>query len=126
MENETERKIICPECGADMILRTSTRFRFKNGDPRPFYGCAKWPNCNATHGAHPNGKPLGTPARLSTKQARIRAHDEFDKLWKSGKYSRREAYELLAKLMNREEVHFGSLNEVDCNLAIDLLKQFRH
>lgn len=66
--------LTCPECGAPMRLRES---RFG-----PFFGCTTWPKCDATHGAHPDGTPLGTPADKATKRARIEAHAAFDPLWK--------------------------------------------
>jgi hypothetical protein len=48
----------------------------------PFYGCENFPTCRSTHGAHPDGKPLGVPADKATKEARIAAHAQFDRLWK--------------------------------------------
>lgn len=65
--------IRCPECSGLMRLRNS---RFG-----PFYGCENFPDCRATHGAHPDGRPLGTPANSETKRARIAAHAAFDGLW---------------------------------------------
>ena len=59
--------LACPECAAPMELRPS---RFGQ-----FYGCTRWPACDGTHGAHPNGSPLGTPANRATKDARIEALD---------------------------------------------------
>jgi hypothetical protein len=68
----------CPECGERMVLRAS-RYGL-------FYGCERFPLCNAAHGAHRDtGKPLGVPADAETKRARIRAHDAFDTLWKTGR-----------------------------------------
>ena len=61
----------CPECSADMVLRNS---RFGK-----FYGCSTFPLCKATHGAHPNGKPLGFPANKELKQLRMKAHRELEK-----------------------------------------------
>lgn len=63
----------CPECTGTLSLKIS---RFG-----PFYGCRNYPRCTATHGAHPDGKPLGKPADKETKLARMAAHAAFDKLW---------------------------------------------
>lgn len=73
---EERGDLSCPEAGCPgmMELRTS-----RYG---PFYGCSRWPDCDATHGAHPNGAPLGIPADSETKEARIMAHEQFDRLWK--------------------------------------------
>lgn len=47
-----------------------------------FWGCSRFPECRSTHGAHPDGRPLGKPATAEVKQARIAAHAAFDRLWK--------------------------------------------
>lgn len=57
-----------------MVLRTTTKFTTRDGKPRKFYGCSRFPDCKATHGAHPNGKPLGHPADTETKRMRMAAH----------------------------------------------------
>ncbi len=99
----------CPECGSAMVLRNS-----KYG---LFYGCSTYPNCKASHGAHKDGKPLGTPADKKTKGARIRAHDSFDQLWKGKHMSRSEAYVWMqeAMEMTEDEAHIGKFNEEQCD-----------
>lgn len=72
--------VICPECGAEMVLRRTEKFKWRNGENRLFYGCSRYPECKATHGAHPDGKPLGVPGDEATKKARSRAHESFDSL----------------------------------------------
>lgn len=60
----TEISIVsCGECQAPMLLRES---RFGK-----FYGCTRFPECRGTHGAHPDGRPLGVPANAETKEARV-------------------------------------------------------
>jgi ssDNA-binding Zn-finger/Zn-ribbon topoisomerase 1 len=70
--------VICPKCGSEMMLRTTTKYTYPNGDPRKFYGCSKWPACNGTHGANPDGTPLGIPGNDEVKEARHKAHVAFD------------------------------------------------
>lgn len=89
----------CPECGAKMILRNS-----KYGK---FYGCSTYPTCKATHGAHPNGKPLGFPANKKLKKLRILAHEELDKCF----YNKAVMYKWLKK--HTKTGHVGSMNESD-------------
>jgi ssDNA-binding Zn-finger/Zn-ribbon topoisomerase 1 len=69
------QSLTCPDCGGTMRLKSS---RFG-----PFYGCSNWPACDCTHGAHPNGEPLGIPADKETRQARTAAHAVFDPLWQN-------------------------------------------
>jgi hypothetical protein len=106
-----------------MELRQARRLTYRDGRPRKFYGCPNWPACTGTHGAHPDGKPLGTPADDVTKAARIRAHEVFDRLWKgdAAAMSRADAYRLLARLMGRDEVHFGAFAAAECEEAIRVL-----
>lgn len=107
--------LACPECGAPMELRNS---RFG-----PFYGCSTWTatRCPGTHGAHPNGAPLGIPADHETKLARIRAHEAFDGLWRSGlTRSRRAAYRWLREALglSKAEAHIGRFTRVQCEQLI--------
>jgi hypothetical protein len=105
----TKYDLKCPDCGKQMILRSS-----KYG---LFYGCVGYPGCKGAHGAHPDGSPLGIPATKETKQARIRAHEAFDKLWKSGGMTRTEAYAWIAKELGRT-VHMGSADIELCERVV--------
>lgn len=118
----------CPECGARMQL-LKTRFGF-------MYGCTRYPNCDCTHGAHPDGAPLGTPANKETKQARIAAHAAFDELWKgcmseypkAGKrnaseitrMARRRCYAWLAERLglDSEACHIGQFDIATCKRVV--------
>lgn len=107
----------CPECGGAMLLRES---RFG-----PFYGCMKYPLCDATHGAHPDGRPLGVPGDAATKRARIDAHEIFDRVWRGGHLSRGEAYAQLARALGVDEIHFGAMSKKECERAIEVMKRMR-
>lgn len=108
-EERTEHAVNCGECGVAMRLRPS-RFGL-------FYGCSTFPTCKGTHGAHPDGAPLGVPANKETREARIRAHAVFDRLWQGPKppmESRAKAYKWLADKLGRIEVHIGELSVEEC------------
>lgn len=115
-------KVICPECGADMVLRTTTKYKYKSGSPRKFYGCSRYPLCQAAHGADPQGNPLGIPANKETKQARIVAHNKFDGYWKAKGLHRNQAYKLLQDLMELEpkDAHIAMFNKEQC---LELVKR---
>ena len=93
-----------------------------------FYGCASFPNCEATVGAHQaTGLPLGIPADDETKAARIEAHDWFDKLWGKGgigTMTRGGAYAWLRRKMNlrKDECHIGLFSKVQCDRVGDLAR----
>ena len=104
----------CPECGSDMVLRRS-----KYGK---FYRCATWPECDGSHGAHLDGKPLGIPANKETKEWRIKAHNAFDKLWGRRKMKRKKAYKKLAAAMGmaEEDCHVGRFDIEQCKQVIEI------
>lgn len=83
--------VICGECGRPMCLRDSQYGKF--------YGCTGFPECRGTHGAHADGSPKGIPADKPTREARIAAHAEFDRLWKDGLLKRQRAYHWLHKVI---------------------------
>lgn len=113
-------KGMCPDCGGNMVLRYSKRF------DRLFYGCGRWPECNATHGAHPDGEPLGIPANQETKNARIRAHAAFDGLWKGTRLMRRaQAYSWMQEAMEMtpDEAHIGRFTKEECERLVEKVNQ---
>lgn len=107
---------MCADCGAEMKLRQS-----RYG---PFYGCPRYPECDGKHGAHPNGDPLGVPAKKATREARQRAHAAFDELWRSGELSRGQAYKRLAEHMGVDEVHIGEMDEEQCDQVVAWAEEF--
>lgn len=113
-EIRTDLKCPEPDCGAPMELRQS-----KYG---LFYGCTRFPACRGTHGAHPDGRPLGTPADKATRQARMDAHRVFDRLWKERGWHRADAYVWLAQVMDmsEEKAHIGNFNAEQCRKVIRL------
>jgi ssDNA-binding Zn-finger/Zn-ribbon topoisomerase 1 len=114
--------VICPNCGAEMVLRTTTKFTYPNGEPRKFYGCSKYPTCTGTHGAHPDGRPLGVPGNDKVKDARHQAHAAFDPLWKENHMTRKEAYAWMSNNLGIEFAHIGALDEDQCSKVIEMCK----
>ena len=111
----SETKPRCGECGADMALKSS---RFG-----PFWGCTRWPDCNGTHGAHPDGTPLGTPADAKTRAARMEAHAAFDAALKARGMRRMDDYRWLSELTGktRHDAHISRFNAEECHaLAMQL------
>ena len=75
------RNVNCPECGKPMELVWSEKFRYASGRRKPFYRCVDHPECRGTHGAHPNGAPMGFPADTETRALRKQAHKELNRLF---------------------------------------------
>lgn len=128
--------IECPECGGWLHLRAS-----RHG---LFYGCENFPGCRATHGAHPDGKPLGRPAGPRTKAARIVAHAALDPLWQDAVHlypqppetskerkkfvhnvrhrARQRLYAWLAERLGvaPEEAHISMMDEATCERVCEI------
>lgn len=102
-------------CGSAMTLR--------EGKFGSFYGCNRWPDCEGTATLHPDGSLKSTPADRQTKDARIKAHRAFDRMWKSGYLTRDQAYTWMAEKMGLEldRAHIGYFSESQCNELIELV-----
>lgn len=118
---------VCAECGAAMRLQSTNRFTYADGSPKKFWSCTRWPACNGMHGAHQDGRPLGTPANKETKEWRIKAHDAFDRLWKvERRMARSVAYRWMQARMGLtdDEAHIGKFNITKCKWLIRLVEEF--
>jgi ssDNA-binding Zn-finger/Zn-ribbon topoisomerase 1 len=94
--------------------------KLRRGKFSLFWGCTLFPKCRGTHGAHPDGQPLGKPADSATKAARIRAHEVFDRLWKTHNLSRRQAYMIMQRVldMSADEAHIAKFSIKQCERLI--------
>ena len=112
------RDLKCGECGAVMVLRKVKKFK------SPFYGCSRWPECRGAHGAHPDGRPLGTPGDRRTNAARMAAHDVFDRVWRQGRMTRPKAYAWMRQVMGlrEEEAHIAHFTADQCERLITIIK----
>jgi len=113
---------VCPECGAQLTKRTG-----KYGE---FFGCANYPRCTHSALVGADGKPA-EKADAVVREARIRAHRMFDKLWKpTNKHkrphngpvfaSRYIAYEWLAQVMGvqHSKAHIKQFDVAQCEKVI--------
>jgi len=130
--NESEEKEIvppiCPRCNIAMRLRETRKFLTKTGKYRLFYGCRNWPECQSTVGAHPDGTPCGFPAiDQETKDARHRAHEVFDPLWKFGRIQREDLYRKIAIIMKipRDKCHVAMFTKEECEKFIEACEYWK-
>lgn len=107
-----------------MVLRRTKKFLWKDGVGRLFYSCIRWPKCQATHGAHPDGRPLGVPGNKETKAARIRAHAALEPFVK--KYGRKAVYVVLGKALGipedrvQKDCHIGMFDVATCEKVVEI------
>jgi ssDNA-binding Zn-finger/Zn-ribbon topoisomerase 1 len=108
-----DKTLPCPECDGRLLRKKA------KGD-KPFYGCENWPRCRGSHGAHPDGSPLGIPADAETKRMRHAAHEVFDSLWKEGPLTRKGAYVWMRQAlgMTVDEAHIGNFDIATCKRLI--------
>lgn len=109
-------KVICPYCNKEALFIDSKIIYNKSFGM--IYLCK---NCNAYVGVHKGTKiPLGNLANKELRDWRIKAHNEFDFLWKSKKMSRSKAYKFLADKMNLKpkDCHIGMFNIEQCKELI--------
>lgn len=104
----------CPDCGGTMYL---------DGDVSGLrYRCSEL-GCKATHGAYPDGSPLGTPADEKTRRARVEAHKALDGLWTNSE-QRLDAYAWLAKQLGipLEQCHIARFDRARCQRVVELVR----
>jgi len=96
----------------EKLFPTKTRFGVRYSCPVKGCTIALWDGSTST------------PADYQTRQARVRAHNAFDALWKSGTLTRHNAYTKLAAYLKlpKRKVHIGRFNQQQCNQAIDFSK----
>ncbi len=119
----TGHKVKCPDCGSEMVLRQS-RFKYPDGTRRRFWGCSEFPRCRGSHGAHPDGRPLGVPLSARDKAFRIETHDAMDRWMDRAGVDRRTAYSILSNRLGFE-LHIGELDAVECQALTELLNSLR-
>jgi hypothetical protein len=99
-------------CSLAVILTTNEKVYGRSYGAWPYiYYCE---DCKAAVGCHPNTYiALGRLADRATRQLRSKAHEEFDKLWRTGLMSRDKAYTWLSLQLGIEveECHISQLSK---------------
>lgn len=108
--------MICPSCKKEAPwVENKARYGRNFGKSYMCYFCK---DCDTYVGCHNNTRtPLGTMADKYTMKLRRNAHAVFDKLWKSGKMSRGEAYKKLSDIFGKE-IHIGASDAEMCKKII--------
>lgn len=123
--------MLCPFCNSQVEFGSADRVYGPAYAHLNLYICSKFPACDSYVGAHDgSGLPKGTLADKPLREARKAAHAAFDPLWnlaESKIFSRREAYEWLAKSLRIEkhETHIGMFDLVTCQEVVRLVAQLR-
>lgn len=122
-----EKPTICRYCGNEVVFTSNAEIygrEYGNGK------CFLCRNCKAFVGVHTETlTPLGTLANNDLREWRKKAHNEFDKLWKSPTriMTRHNAYKWLSKEMNKPKkyCHIALFEIEECKQVIDIVRNKR-
>lgn len=113
-----ERMIYCCGCAAEVSTRltSGTEIYPHRLDLRdlPFWkcdGCGNFVGCH--HKTADRTRPLGCIPTPEIKHERQRIHRDLDPLWKSGRFSRRELYAMIAAKIGVSEYHTAEIQSVE-------------
>jgi len=109
-------ELSCPDCGDSMALMKERNF--------VGYKCRSR-DCRGSHAAHPDGRPVGTPADARTRKARALAHDAFDRIWRTKRMTRDLAYAWMRQelSLSKEECHIGSFDGPTCKKLVQTVRE---
>ena len=112
---------LCPYCGATSVLIDSGKIYSRS------YGWAwKCPTCVGVYvGCHRGTtRPLGRLADAELRAAKMEAHRFFDRLWKSGRMRRTDAYAWLAGALgiSNAECHIGMFDVERCRRVVQIMR----
>lgn len=118
-------RVMCPYCNCPTALAPARYVYGQNANkPRQMlYFCLI---CGARVGCHKTGPvPMGTPADKATRKARREAHEAFDRIWKSGRMTRWEAYLWLAQQMGlpQDKTHIGMFDAQQCARVVQICRE---
>ena len=112
-------KMICPFCHKPAEWVENKEVYGRNyGKSYMMWLCRK---CDAYVGCHNNThKPLGIMANAELRGWRITTHHIIDPLWKNGKYSRTQVYNILRQHFGKY-IHIGSSDINMCQKIINFV-----
>jgi len=116
---------ICPYCGSETRVTDELEVYGKSYSGRKQIVCQNYPKCDAHVGCHSSGNPLGRLADKSLREAKKKAHEHFDLLWKSGGMQRSEAYARLSTFLGtpKKYTHIGMFSVQTCKRVVEFSKQ---
>jgi len=111
----------CSYCGGNINI-VEDKLIYGQTYGNQLFVCENWPKCNALAKVPPNNTTPVALADRILRQARVAAHNAFDRQWKRGKLTRSQAYEKLSRLMSisRAECHISMFDIHQCQEVIFL------
>ena len=111
--------MICPNCQKEAPwVENKEKYGRNYGKSFMCYFCKP---CGTYVGCHNNTKkPLGTMADKETMEWRQKVHAKIDPLWKSGRMTRKEMYQMLQQKFGKE-MHIGESDIDTCKHILSSL-----
>jgi hypothetical protein len=109
-------KYKCPEHKV-LMIRSETQYGLRFGCPENGCDYVAWVSYNGQK---------STPANQETRDARQKAHDAFDQLWKSGRFQRGLMYKALAVHLGRSQkkTHIRLFDIETCEKVHEFVRKF--
>ena len=126
MKTNEQPKVICPYCGAKAILREDKYVYGDKGKGEWLYVCSNYPTCDAYVSTHKGTKiPKGSLANGDLRNKRIKTHRIFDRIWKAGIMTKKQAYRWMEYFMGlkRNDGHIGFFSDYRCDILMDKAKE---
>lgn len=117
-----KKPIRCPYCGGTAVLRDASYVYGGESGHKHLYVCQHYPECNAYVGVHEGTLiPLGTLADSELRNKRIRAHQTFDRIWKNGILTKKNAYRWMQDIfcLTEQQAHIGCFSGYMCDRLIE-------
>lgn len=118
---QRKQQLRCSYCGSPAVLKPASEIYHDPNREGCVYACSHYPVCDAYVSVFPGSKvPMGTLANSALRKKRILAHQTFDQLWKSGIFTRNQAYQWIAdKLgLSLQQTHIALFGEYFCDQVI--------
>jgi len=117
---------VCPYCRSITKTITEQEVYGKTYRGNSIIACEQFPRCDSYVGTHSDGTPLGRLANKELRQAKKKAHEEFDKIWKDGHKKRGSAYAWLSDQLElpQEYTHIGMFSINTCKKVEVISKKF--
>ncbi|MCL2399493.1 MAG: DUF3268 family zinc-finger domain-containing protein [Defluviitaleaceae bacterium] len=124
-----KKPIHCPYCGGQALLKDAKSL-FNDPYIKKLFVCVRYPECDSYVSAHENTlEPMGSLANAILRKKRMMAHYHFDQLWKSGIFTRDEAYRWLCYRFGGNarristHLHIGAMGETMCDKVVKEAKR---
>ncbi len=113
---------VCPYCDSETVLVDQNYIYDKSFSDKKMICCSNFPLCDSYVGTHKDNTPLGRLSNKSLRWLKKEAHNHFDRIWKEGLLTRKDAYRMLSMKLEvpLEYTHIGIFNSDYCYRVISI------